>query len=143
MVVKYIFDATSRLGYAYSGDSPIFSMIGQAWSDGVIPYRDMFDHKGPILFLFYAIASHIKCGLVGLMIVTGVNLTIVLKLILLISRELLANKSSKVHYLIVAISFVFFQLTRESAGVTEELSLVFILLPLLLCIKYLTKAMGG
>ncbi|MFI3278332.1 MAG: hypothetical protein SNH28_06045, partial [Rikenellaceae bacterium] len=39
--------------------------------------------------------------------------------------------------------FVFFQLIRESAGVTEELSLVFILFPLLLCVKHLTKVIGG
>ncbi|MFR9605347.1 MAG: hypothetical protein SNG18_07505, partial [Rikenellaceae bacterium] len=143
MVTKYLFDATDIYGNAYIYDSPIFTLIGQAWTDGIIPYRDLFDHKGPILFLFHAIAAWIQNGIVGIMIVTALNLTIALRLILSISRELLPKQSNKIHYLVVISSLIFFRLTHESVGISEELSLVFILLPLLLCVKHLTKVMGG
>ena len=39
--------------YAYGenagGDSLQFQTIGKAWLDGSVPYRDTFDHKGPML----------------------------------------------------------------------------------------------
>ena len=33
-----------------SGDSSIFMLIGKGITEGKIPYRDLFDHKGPVLF---------------------------------------------------------------------------------------------
>ena len=33
-----------------SSDSAIFMLIGKGITDGKIPYRDLFDHKGPFLF---------------------------------------------------------------------------------------------
>ena len=33
------------------GDSLQFQQIGKGWLEGKVPYRDMFDHKGPIIFL--------------------------------------------------------------------------------------------
>ena len=37
--------------YYFGGDSAQFQTIGKGWSKGMIPYKDMFDHKGPIIFL--------------------------------------------------------------------------------------------
>lgn len=37
-------------GY-YGGDSAQFLTIGKAWMLGKIPYKEMFDHKGPFIFL--------------------------------------------------------------------------------------------
>lgn len=33
-----------------SGDSSIFMLIGKGITEGKVPYRDLFDHKGPIFF---------------------------------------------------------------------------------------------
>ena len=35
----------------YIEDSAIFLTFGKFWSQGLVPYRDMFDHKGPIIYL--------------------------------------------------------------------------------------------
>ena len=32
-------------------DSSVFQYIGKGILDGMVPYRDAFDHKGPILYL--------------------------------------------------------------------------------------------
>lgn len=137
VVTKCLFDPISAAGVTYgTGDNMIFSLIGQGWTDGVIPFRDLFDHKGPILFLFYAVAAMIKKGLIGVAIVTTINLTIVLYLVLSISRLLLKDAKRIIHYIIVVLALVFIQLTHWSPGLSEELSLVFILLPLYLTIKF-------
>lgn len=83
-------------------DSSIFQYIGRAWDQGGVPYRDAFDHKGPLLFwlnragywitgdrygillvqiLFFAIAlalaykiSRMRCGFCGATAITGMFL---------------------------------------------------------------------
>lgn len=43
--------STSPLYPNYWGsDSAQFQTIGMAWASGKIPYRDIFDHKGPFIF---------------------------------------------------------------------------------------------
>lgn len=37
-------------GWDYGGDSAQFLTVGKAWAEGLVPYRDIFDHKGPIIF---------------------------------------------------------------------------------------------
>ncbi len=34
-------------------DESIFAAIGKGWSKGLLPYSEMFDHKGPIIFFIY------------------------------------------------------------------------------------------
>ncbi|MCD7824891.1 MAG: glycosyltransferase family 39 protein [Clostridiaceae bacterium] len=43
-----------------TGDASIFTMMGKAWANGLIPYKDIFDHKGPIIFFAYMIGYLIK-----------------------------------------------------------------------------------
>lgn len=42
--------ATNPFANTSAGDSAIFSYIGRRWCEGFIPYRDYFDHKGPMIF---------------------------------------------------------------------------------------------
>lgn len=39
----------------FEHDQLMFYMVGKAWVNGMIPYVDFIDVKGPLLFLFYAI----------------------------------------------------------------------------------------
>ena len=36
-------------------DSIVFQQIGKEWLNGVLPYRDIWDLKGPLIFLLNAI----------------------------------------------------------------------------------------
>lgn len=40
----------------YQWDSALFQVVGKLWADGLCPYVDIFDHKGPLLFLAQRIA---------------------------------------------------------------------------------------
>lgn len=42
--------ATNPFANASSGDSAYFSYIGRRWCEGYVPYKDFFDHKGPMIF---------------------------------------------------------------------------------------------
>lgn len=43
---------TTPLNPYYGYDDNIFMIIGQGINKGYVPYKDLFDHKGPILFLY-------------------------------------------------------------------------------------------
>lgn len=42
------------------GDSNIFFTIGKSMLSGLMPYRDLFDQKGPIVFMLHALAALIS-----------------------------------------------------------------------------------
>ena len=42
--------------YLFHYDSAYFQSVGKLWMSGIVPYRDFFDNKGPLLFLINAVA---------------------------------------------------------------------------------------
>ena len=42
--------STSPLYNLLGGDSSIFQVVGKYWSQGYLPYVNVFDHKGPLIF---------------------------------------------------------------------------------------------
>lgn len=46
----------------YGYDSAIFMYVGKAMKFGYVPYRDLFDIKGPMLFLIQYIGQKIGGG---------------------------------------------------------------------------------
>ena len=38
-------------------DSNIYFTIGRGMIHGLVPYRDLFDHKGPLIFMIYAVGA--------------------------------------------------------------------------------------
>jgi len=55
-VYRFAEGTTPLLPDNYVWDSALFQVIGKLWADGLTPYVDIFDHKGPLLFLIQKIA---------------------------------------------------------------------------------------
>lgn len=47
-ITKNAFLLPAKMG---GDDSCIFVTIGFSWLNGLIPYRDVFEHKGPVLWI--------------------------------------------------------------------------------------------
>ncbi|MBO4474145.1 MAG: hypothetical protein J5750_04450 [Clostridiales bacterium] len=41
--------------YCYEPDEICYLVVSRGWLNGKIPYRDLFDHKGPLTYVFYAL----------------------------------------------------------------------------------------
>ena len=55
-----------------SPDSPIFQIIGKYWVKGIIPYRDLWDLKGPFIFFVNAVGYWVtgsRLGVYGIQII--------------------------------------------------------------------------
>ena len=54
---------------SYGYDSSWYSMMGRAMTQGMVPYRDYFDLKGPAFFFIEAIGQFFVHGRVGIFII--------------------------------------------------------------------------
>lgn len=59
----------------YMDDSGIFQYIGENWTEGIVPYLELWDNKGPLLYFINALGFLI-CGCkYGIFILQVLNLT--------------------------------------------------------------------
>ena len=82
---------------SYSVDDSIFKVIGKGILNGYVPYKDLFDHKGPILFLIQALGLLINKN-VGIFILQILNLFVTIIYMDKIIELLLLNKKIKKLY---------------------------------------------
>lgn len=113
------------------GDTSIFAVMGKGWLHGLMPYRDLFDHKGPLLFLFYAFAACIPD------IQSGLDMLSILFLFidLLIAYRIAGLYLPPLYRWAVLITVILPYITLMQVG-AEELSLPFNLLPLYYIFRY-------
>ncbi|MFR5787467.1 MAG: hypothetical protein ACLUHE_10450 [Christensenellales bacterium] len=56
-------------------DTNIYFTIGRGMTRGLMPYRDLFDHKGPLLFMLYALGAAISdTNFIGVFILETLSL---------------------------------------------------------------------
>lgn len=128
--------STSPL-YVYEGfDSCTFKTIGIGILEGKIPYTDLFDHKGPILFWLNALG--LLCGRVGLFFLEVIFFSAMLVCAYRIAR-LYANEAkafaASLLTLIPTIDFI------TEGNQCEIYMLPFIALSLYMALRYTTGRM--
>ncbi len=127
--------STSPLYPYYVGnDSAFFRMVGQAMTKGMLPYRDIFDMKGPYLFVIEYIGQLICFGRVGIFLLQIINLWLVLfladRLCCLLGSE---GKGTRLFMAVSVLSIA--ALVLPAGNYTEEFSLV----PLFSCVYICSK----
>lgn len=135
--------STSPLCDAYGFDSAFFTLVGKGMKDGLLPYRDFFDMKGPYLFFFEYLGQLLCEGRTGSFILQVVNLSAclwVMDSIYTTELKLFRLDSFKNLAKLFFIGFVpvlgVAAFTFERGNLTEELSLLFLLLSLKLMLRY-------
>jgi len=43
-------------------DMHCFLTVGRGWRDGLLPYRDLIDHKGPLIYFLFGLGTVITPG---------------------------------------------------------------------------------
>lgn len=110
-------------------DSGVYSYVGSGLTKGMMPYRDLFDHKGPLQYLINA-AGYTLGGLRGIWLMEWLALGIS-ALFLYRSARLLARSVCAlvtVACIIGGLSFLY-----EYGNYTEEYALAFQSVALYLC----------
>lgn len=114
-------------------DSSVFREVAFEMSDGAVPYKDTFDHKGPLIYIINYIAFIINPQN-GLFYVEMLTTFIIFILLYKIAR-LKCNRFFSIVASLIAFSplFSFF----EGGNLTEEYSLLFILAGLFIFLDFL------
>lgn len=120
----------NRIGF----DSEIFKVIGIGILEGKIPYRDLFDHKGPVIFFINALGQLIAPGRTGLFLLQTVSLSCAFVLIYKISRLFSSVKKSVAVVLLIGLFMTAFGVGGNQV---EEWELPWQLLAVYLALKYL------
>lgn len=108
-------------------DSAIFQTIGKYWNEGLVPYINLWDHKGPIIFFINAIGYFFTGSKTGVFIIQTVSLYISLLYLYKLFRLSYNHVQS---CLFVLFSIVYLSYSYEGGNLTEEY-----ILPLL-CISF-------
>lgn len=125
----------------YGGDSAIFLLIGKGIVNGKMPYVELFDHKGPILFFAEALGYGIggRVGVFLLQCIAGcINLVFMYKIWSLVREKQETRRTLDVLLAFGATYTIFFY-TFEMGNLTEEYSLPLISMCLYLVVKYAKK----
>lgn len=117
--------------YDYGWDSALFILVGKCLNQGKMLYMDIFDHKGPIIFWIEALGDKLH-GTYGIFAVQVLFMCLTLNLMRCIFKRVLDKKVQLYEFIIFLI---FLSYPFANGNLTEEYSLVFILVPLYLAIK--------
>ena len=71
-----IFFSQPFFGDPFSGDNAMFQTIGKYWAQGSIPYVELWDSKGPIIFFINALGYMITKNIWGIIILQILSLTL-------------------------------------------------------------------
>ena len=62
--------------FPFTHDSGIFQIIGKEWMNGLVPYRDIWDNKGPLLYFANGLGYLMTGNKIGIFIIQHINLSI-------------------------------------------------------------------
>lgn len=130
-----ISSGTSPANPYYVADSSAFYLVGRGILHGLAPYRDIFDHKGPLLYCIYALGEWLIPGKAGVFLLqtasTGGAFTLLYRFFRLYSGILAT-------LLLLALSSIGVAACIAEGALTEEWSLPLSLLPLYFVVRHLT-----
>lgn len=121
----------------FRGDSGIFQELGICLLQGGIPYIDLWDHKGPVLWFIQALGIWISPSW-GIMALQSLSLSCTLVLWYKISRLIVKNHG--VSIVVALLGLLFLLAFYERGNLCEEWCLSFISLPIYLYFRRWKKA---
>lgn len=119
----------------YGYDSAVFTVLGRGTAEGRIPYLDLYDNKGPMIFYIDAL-GWLMGGRLGIFFLQVIFMTFVLITIYKMARLFVGIGWAWLSWAIFAFLYCG---TVGEGNMTEEWSLIFTLLPLYMALGYIRK----
>ena len=112
-------------GAPFERDQGTYATIARGWMDGAVPYRDLWDNKGPLLFLWYAASfSWLGETIVAPRVLAGIAAGLCVPFVWATADRLFDRRVATTAAVVFALSFanVYLQVTANAE--------VFMLLPM-------------
>lgn len=120
----FIFDTYLNPFLLNSGDDcSVFLQMGLAINKGKIPYVDLFDHKGILLYWIQAVGIFVSKGHWGVFLLAVINLSLCIFIWFKTSRLFVSSKKS---WLVVAVLVLAFGVFSDRGNNPEEWALLYV-----------------
>ncbi|MBQ8149763.1 MAG: hypothetical protein IJ041_04535 [Clostridia bacterium] len=131
MMAFFIATNNSPLFLEIGGDNAIFLTVGKAIAMGRVPYVDIVENKGPVLFLLNALPQFFMEGTLGVFIIEAMMMVGATLLLLHMARRLQGEKRSAL-CAVVPVGLYFATLTNSinSGNFGEEYNLFLLVVAL-------------
>ena len=105
------------------GDSSLFQAVGKFWAQGHLPYVELFEHKGPLLFLIDAIgyAIYPRSGIMVLQIIF-----LYVSCLFIWRAMSLYSSNTRWKSLLLVFALIFFAAHYEEGNHVEEYTVIFL-----------------
>ena len=128
-----LFAISSPIFQANIGDSAVFAYVAKIILDGGMPYRDTFDHKGPLIYLINVLGLLIDEH-IGIWIVELLTFLIIFIFTYKIARLLKCNRL--VSCLLIIVGIVVLLYYFQGGNFTEEYACAFITVSFFYFLKF-------
>lgn len=118
-------------------DSTVFLYIGKMMGQGAVPYVDLFDHKGIVLYLLEWLGAVLTPGsFTGMWLVEVLHLFAMAVLVLRITSLFTEKKGARYLTAMLCLFVLDCYLAYEGGNLTEEFALPWMMLSLYIFLKY-------
>lgn len=117
-------------------DPAIFQIIGKYWAEGILPYRDLWDLKGPYIFWVNAIGYYLFDSYIGVYIIQIINLWFILIITFLTYRLYFQTIYA---LLLCLLSLFSLSYSYQCGNLCEEYLLLFLSISFYFLLKYIKK----
>ena len=123
LIIYFCSTSTSPLYNSLGDDSAIFQAVGKGWAEGYLPYVDLFENKGPLIFFVDAIGYMIypRSGILLLQV------PMMYLSLLFAWRSLVLFLSGKAKVAAALFTLVYYVLYSLDGNRTEEWSMPFLM----------------
>ena len=129
---------TSPLFMHEGMDSAVFKTMGLAILQGKVPYLDIFDHKGPVLYFINALGQYLIPGRLGIFCLQAIGLFIVLICFFKTANLFIGKFTS---FVSVLITLLVYGGVIQEGNQCEEWMMIFFSVSLYYILKFFT--IGG
>ena len=120
----------------YEDDSSIFIVMGKAMKQGLVPYKDVFDHKGPVFFAIQLLGQIIYEGRLGMFILQVISLFIT-NIFIYKNARFFCSKLKSIFTILISMCFFIFFI--EEGNLSEEFSLPILAFGVYLTLRWIIK----
>ncbi len=124
-----------------NSDSAIFSAIGKFWAEGKIPYTDLFDHKGPIIFFINMLGWKIFNCVQGILLFQIISMFFLMVFLYKIASLEIQGNKKKILFTVLTVFFL--TLTYGTGNQTEEYCLPFLAGTIYFTLKYIKNYLNN
>ena len=124
------------IGSACGTDSSVFQTIALMMKKGYMPYRDSFDHKGPLIYIINYIGKSIS-NYRGVWVIEYMSLTATMCIFYLIAKIINKNCIQAIISVFAGESMLFQYF--EGGNFTEEYAMLFIAVGICIFLDYMVK----